>query len=61
MECLKYLHENGCPWNEATFSRAAAENGELEMLNTSMPMAVHRMKTFRESLKLVGSLMRRGG
>jgi hypothetical protein len=31
LKCLKYLHENGCPWNkEAT--EVAAENGHLECL-----------------------------
>ena len=31
MECLKYLHKNGCPWNaEATCGAAA--NGHLECL-----------------------------
>merc|ERR1712216_312363 len=29
---LKYLHENGCPWNEDTCS-SAAQNGHLEILN----------------------------
>ena len=28
---LKYLHENGCPWNETTCERAAA-NGHLDVL-----------------------------
>ena len=31
LECLKYLHENGCPWDEKTCSKAA-ENGQLECL-----------------------------
>ena len=31
LECLKYAHENGCPWNEMTCSKAA-ENGHLECL-----------------------------
>ena len=28
---MKYLHENGCPWDKWT-CRAAAENGHLECL-----------------------------
>ena len=28
---LKYAHENGCPWNEGTCSKAA-EGGHLEVL-----------------------------
>ena len=32
LECLKYSHENGCPWNEDTCS-SAAQNGHLEILN----------------------------
>jgi len=31
LECLKYLHERGCPWDEYTCS-AAASNGHLECL-----------------------------
>ena len=31
LECLKYLHENGCSWNAKT-CKAAAENGHLECL-----------------------------
>ena len=31
LECLKYAHENGCPWDEVTCSEAA-ENGHLECL-----------------------------
>ena len=31
LECLKYLHENGCPWDERTFSTATL-NGHLECL-----------------------------
>ena len=31
LECLKYAHENGCPWNEDTCSNAA-KNGHLECL-----------------------------
>ena len=31
LECLKYLHENGCPWDEETCGRAAAF-GHLECL-----------------------------
>jgi len=28
---LKYLHENGCPWDEGT-CEAAARNGHLDVL-----------------------------
>ena len=31
MDCLKYAHENGCPWNTSTCS-FAANNGHLECL-----------------------------
>ena len=31
LECLKYAHENGCPWDEDTCSYAA-DNGYLECL-----------------------------
>ena len=31
LECLKYLHENGCPWDENTCI-GAASNGHLECL-----------------------------
>ena len=31
LECLKYLHENGCPWDEET-CRGAAYAGHLECL-----------------------------
>ena len=31
LECLKYAHEHGCPWDEWT-CRGAAENGHLECL-----------------------------
>jgi hypothetical protein len=31
LECLKYAHENGCPWNEKT-CRCAAMNGYLDCL-----------------------------
>ena len=31
LECLKYAHENGCPWDEWTCSMAAF-NGHLECL-----------------------------
>ena len=31
LECLKYAHENGCPWDQWT-CRQAAENGHLECL-----------------------------
>ena len=31
LECLKYAHENGCPWDGETCSEAA-ENGHLECL-----------------------------
>ena len=31
LECLKYLHENGCPWGTYTFY-AAVRNGNLECL-----------------------------
>ena len=31
LECLKYLHERGCPWNEETCQNAA-EKGHLECL-----------------------------
>ena len=33
LECLKYAHENGCPWNELSdLFYAAAANGHLECL-----------------------------
>ena len=31
LECLKYAHEHGCPWDEETCA-VAAENGQLECL-----------------------------
>ena len=31
LECLKYAHENGCPWDEETCSEAAY-GGHLECL-----------------------------
>ena len=31
LECLKYAHENGCPWNSGT-CKFAAENSHLECL-----------------------------
>ena len=31
LECLKYAHEHGCPWDEETCS-SAAQNGQLECL-----------------------------
>ena len=31
LECLKYAHENGCPWDEYTCT-AAADYGHLEIL-----------------------------
>jgi len=31
LECLKYLHENGCPWNE-NCSKYASKYGHLEVL-----------------------------
>ena len=31
LECLKYAHENGCPWDGETCSNAA-KNGHLECL-----------------------------
>ena len=31
LECLKYAHENGCPWDEETCA-SAAEKGKLECL-----------------------------
>jgi hypothetical protein len=27
-ECLKYAHENGCPWDEETYESAESEAGE---------------------------------
>ena len=32
LECLKYLHENGCPWNEEVCCYAA-RGGHFEILN----------------------------
>ena len=29
LECIKYLHENGCPWSEKTCDWAA-KSGHLE-------------------------------
>ena len=31
LDCLKYAHENGCPWNENTCAKAAT-NGHLDCL-----------------------------
>ena len=31
LECMKYLHENGCPWDKSV-CEAAAEGGHLESL-----------------------------
>ena len=31
MECLRYLHENGCPWHDKA-TEAAASNGHFECL-----------------------------
>ena len=31
LECLKYLHDKGCPWDKTTCS-SAAEGGHLECL-----------------------------
>ena len=31
LEILKWARENGCPWNEDTYS-SAAKNGHLEVL-----------------------------
>ena len=31
LDCLKYAHENGCPWDEDTCTNAA-ENGHLDCL-----------------------------
>jgi len=31
LDCLKYAHENGCPWDENTCKRAAI-NGHLACL-----------------------------
>jgi hypothetical protein len=31
LECVKYLHENGCPWDERTCTEAA-QGGQLECL-----------------------------
>jgi hypothetical protein len=35
LNCLKYLHENGCPWDEST-CRYAAYNGHLECLKYAL-------------------------
>ena len=31
LDCLKYAHENGCPWDENTCAKAAI-NGHLDCL-----------------------------
>ena len=31
LECLKYLHENGCPWDKWS-CEFASKNGHLEIL-----------------------------
>jgi len=31
LECLKYLYENGCPWNKNSCERASF-NGHIEVL-----------------------------
>jgi hypothetical protein len=31
LDCLTYLHENGCPWDKDT-CRYAAQNGHLDCL-----------------------------
>ena len=30
LECLKYAHENGCPWDEQTFTNATSHVRESE-------------------------------
>ncbi len=32
LDCLRYAHENGCPWDEYT-CRGAVENGRLDCLH----------------------------
>jgi hypothetical protein len=43
LECIKYLHENGCPWSEKTCDWAA-KSGHLECLKylheNGCPLAV---------------------
>jgi len=45
LECLKYLHENGCPWNESSCQQASMY-GKLRCLiyHISMKMDVLGMK-----------------
>ncbi|ATZ81241.1 ankyrin repeat/4HB MCP domain-containing protein [Bodo saltans virus] len=40
LECLKYLHENGCYWDDRTCSYAA-ENGHLECLKYARENGCH--------------------
>jgi hypothetical protein len=40
LECLRYAHENGCPWNEHT-CRYAAKYGYLECLRYAHEHGCH--------------------
>jgi hypothetical protein len=43
IKCLKYSHENGCPWNKNT-CKYAAGIGNIECLNMHIKMDVNGMK-----------------
>ena len=43
LNCLKYAHENGCPWDEDTCI-IADKNGNLNCLKYAMKMDVHIIK-----------------
>jgi len=36
LEMLKWLSENGCPWNVDAFAAAAADGGHLEKLHLAL-------------------------
>lgn len=36
LECLKYLHQDGCPWGDEQICVAAAETGKLECLKFAL-------------------------
>ena len=40
LECLKYAHENGCPWDEEETCRYAAFNGHLECLKSAQRVSL---------------------
>jgi hypothetical protein len=32
LDCLKYAHKNGCPWDDKKICRSTITNGNLECL-----------------------------